>query len=53
MFAKTDIIRRQQEGVVRKGLHALQDKYGSFPVRGVGITGSGRELLGARGRHRL
>ncbi len=34
------------EGVVRKGLHALQDKYGSLPVRGVGITGSGRERLG-------
>lgn len=34
------------EGGVRKGLHALQDKYGSFPVRGVGITGSGRERLG-------
>lgn len=34
------------EGGVSKGLHALQDKYGSFPVRGVGITGSGRERLG-------
>lgn len=41
------------EGGVRKGLHALQDKYGFFLVRGVGITGSGRERLGARGRHRL
>ena len=41
------------EGGVRKGLHALQDKYGFFLVRGVGITGSGRKRLGARGRNRL
>lgn len=34
------------EGVVRSGLAQLREKYGEFPVLGVGITGSGRERLG-------
>lgn len=34
------------EGVVRSGLARLKEKYGAFPVLGVGITGSGRERLG-------
>ncbi len=34
------------EGVVRRGLKQIQDKYGNFPVLGVGVTGSGRERMG-------
>lgn len=34
------------EGVVRKGLKVLWEKYAGLKVRGVGITGSGRERLG-------
>lgn len=34
------------EGVVRRGLTAVKDKYGEFTVLGVGVTGSGRERLG-------
>ncbi len=34
------------EGVVRRGLAQIQSKYGDFIVRGVGVTGSGRERLG-------
>ena len=34
------------EGVVRSGLKTLYEHYGEFKVKGVGITGSGRERLG-------
>lgn len=34
------------EGVVRRGLVQIQSKYGDFTVRGVGVTGSGRERMG-------
>lgn len=34
------------EGVVRGGIKTLWTKYGEIKVRGVGITGSGRERLG-------
>lgn len=34
------------EGVVRRGLAQIQSKYGDFHVRGVGVTGSGRERMG-------
>ncbi|MDO5142362.1 MAG: acyl-CoA dehydratase activase [Eubacteriales bacterium] len=34
------------EGVVRTGMAHLREKYGEFPILGVGITGSGRERLG-------
>ena len=34
------------EGVVRRGLKTLWQKYGEISIRGVGITGSGRERLG-------
>ncbi len=34
------------EGAVRRGLNAIQETYGSLPVRGVGVTGSGRERMG-------
>ncbi len=34
------------EGVVRRGLAEVKEKYGEFKVLGVGVTGSGRERLG-------
>ncbi len=34
------------EQAVRSGLEKFREKYGAFCVRGVGITGSGRERLG-------
>lgn len=34
------------EGVVRRGFAQFKEKYGAFPILGVGITGSGRERLG-------
>ncbi len=34
------------EGVVRSGLKRIREKYGAFPVIGVGVTGSGRERMG-------
>ncbi len=35
------------EGVVRKGLKNIREKYGEFKIRGVGVTGSGRERIGS------
>ena len=34
------------EGAVRRGLGQIKEKYGAFPVLGVGVTGSGRDRLG-------
>lgn len=34
------------EGAVRRGFSILREKYGEMRVRGVGVTGSGRERLG-------
>lgn len=35
------------EGVVRKGLQKIKETYGTFPILGVGVTGSGRERIGS------